>query len=150
MKGVGNEVAGACEHHKYVADSQLRTNQRLEKLEQAQAQSTTLISTMCNKLDKLSDAIEKLADSIEGKIDALDRRIGVIEQEDGRKDERIKDNEDTIKEMRGWIVGAASTLLITALGWLIWYLQAHYSVKAADLWMLQYIEEGALRIICMK
>lgn len=112
-----------CPHHDYVTKAQEKTNERLNVLEQNHAAFSVVVNTLGDKIDSLTGAIKSLIESNETKIDNLEEKFGNICIEAGKRDIRIAKNEDNLKEVRGWIIGAVSTLLIVTLGWIVWYCQ---------------------------
>ena len=112
------EYGSSCPHHPYMVEFDRQTEKRLQELEKLSASNHTMIGVLCEKMTDLVESINTLILS-----------YGDIERKSLARENRIQVNEDSIKEIRGWIVGAASALLITFLGWIIWWLQNYGTLK---------------------
>lgn len=121
-------MAGTCEHHQYVVVDQRKTNDRLEKLEAQAAINATMITAICDKMEGLIKSIDALVATNEKKMEDLEKRLEDVEKDEVDKNRRLQYAEEGVKEVRAWVIGAASGVLLAAMGWLIWYLQNHDSI----------------------
>jgi len=110
-----------CPHHPYMVRADIDMEGRIRELEKISSSTNTIIMTLCEKISTLTESLNDLITSYNG-IKGIEVSNTV----------RIKNTEDNIKEVRGWIIGGMSTALLMSIGWIIWWLQNHYSaiVKA--------------------
>lgn len=101
-----------CPHHEYVVETTRNHEDRIKELELSSSSSATMMTNLCSRISELTDSINTLVLSYAN----LDRDAGINEN-------RLKNNEDGIREVRGWVVGAVSATLVLSLGWIIWWLQ---------------------------
>ena len=103
-----------CPHHKYIADDIEKLEERVIELEKVTSTTTTMLTNLCSEIGRLAESIKDLAASFTELQEATITSTIMA-----------KENEDDIKEIRGWVVGAASTLIIAFLGWIVWWLQTY-------------------------
>jgi len=110
-----------CPHHQYMVRADIDIENRVRELEKITSSTSTMIVNVCDKISILTESINNLVTS-----------YGNLENIEIENVVKIKNNEDNIKEVRGWVIGGVSTALLISIGWIIWWLQNHYStvVKA--------------------
>ena len=123
-----NEQGGGtgCPHHMYVTESQRITEERLRALESNQASMDMLINCLCDKIDAFIVEVHGLVKIMQDKSLTQEDDISNLELALGVTTVEIKNNKDTIKEMRGWIMGFVSALLTAGLAYLVYLMQHVY------------------------
>ena len=118
-----------CEHHKYVTAAADKMEQRMQEMEKMVYTISPLVSTLCNEITDLTASINALIETNQKQADNWEKRMDNMEINIAVQSMEVKTTKDNVKEVRGWIIGATTTLLLTLLGWVVWWCQSHDIIK---------------------